>query len=431
MPEKLSTHRRSRRAARLALVAATLATLATLPALSAPAGVAPAATSLQSTGGGNGGNGIFGGAGPERCTPPSGQLQRSVPWAQDRLTPKRVWPLTRGEDVIVAVIDTGVSASVPQLEGKVLPGVDVVNPDGGPADDDCFGHGTFVAGIIAAEPTDGIGLSGVAPGVLILPIRQANSAQDGTSDGMAAGIRAAVDSGADIINISASSFFPSPPLREAVSYATANDVLIVAAASNEAQEGNPKAYPAAFPEVLAVGAIDRDGNISEFSETGDFLDLVAPGLNIAGLSRLGGGHVEDSGTSYAAPFVTGVAALVRAYHPGLSAAEVKRRLELTADHPAKLLPDRQAGWGVVNPYAAVTTAFNPAEAGIGLPNPTPIDLPQRTAAGDDSAKAMAVAFGGIGALATLAVIGAAVVVPRGTRRGWAPARRCNPGRSAA
>jgi membrane-anchored mycosin MYCP len=425
MPRQSSTHRRSRRGlVRLALA------LAMLAALVAPAGCEAAATTLQSTGSGNGGAGIFGGAGPERCTPPSGQVQKAIPWAQNRLTPKRVWPLTRGEEVVVAVIDTGVSASVPQLTGKVLPGFDVINPGGGRADDDCFGHGTFVAGIIAAEPRAGTGLSGVAPGARILPIRQANSAQDGTAAGMATGIRAAVDGGADIINISASSFFPSPALQDAVSYATVNDVLIVAAASNEAQEGNPKAYPAAYPEVLSVGAIDRDGNISEFSETGDFLDLVAPGVNIAGLSRLGGGHVEDSGTSYAAPFVAGVAALVRAYHPELTAAEVKRRLELTADHPGTVLPDKKAGWGVVNPYAAVTTTFNPA-GGIGRPGPTPIDVRLRTAAGDDHAKAMAAAVGGIGALATLAVMGAAVVVPRGARRGWAPARRSNPGRSAA
>jgi len=376
-------------------------------------------TVLQSVGGGNGGRSAFGGAGAD-CTPPSAELERAVPWAQQRLAPERVWPLTRGEGVTVGLIDTGVDASVPQLKGRVLPGVDIVN-GGGRADDDCFGHGTFVAGIIGAAKQRGIGLSGLAPAVRILPIRQANNSSDGTAAGMATGIVAAVDGGADVINISASSFFPSQALENAVKYATSNDVLIVTAASNEAESGNPKAYPAAYPQVMAVGAIGPGGQKSSFSETGKFLSVVAPGEDIIGISRTAGGHVQDSGTSYAAPFVAGVAALVRAYRPDLTAAQVKRRIELTADHPGTSLPDKAVGWGVVNPWAAVTTDI-PEERGLAgaLTAPGKVNPPAKPIP-DVWARDNAMAFGAAAGLAALLVLVLAVVIPRGRTRGWRPA----------
>jgi type VII secretion-associated serine protease mycosin len=374
---------------------------------------------LQSVGGGKGGRSVFGGVGAE-CTPPSVEVERAMPWAQRRLAPERVWPLTRGEGVTVAVIDTGVDAGVPQLAGRVLPGMDVVN-GGGRADADCFGHGTFVAGIIGATKMPGTGLAGVAPKVRILPVRQANNSSDGTAAGMAAAIVAAVDGGADVINISASSFFPSQALADAVDYATANDVLIVTAASNEAEAGNPKAYPAAYPQVVAVGAIGPDGRRTSFSETGSFLSVVAPGQDIIGISRTGGGHVQDSGTSYASPFVAGVAALVRGYHPELSAAQVKRRMELTADHPGTSLPDPAMGWGVVNPWAAVTTDIPEERGAVAAPaGPVRIAPPAKPAP-DTWARDNALTVGAVAGLIALLVIGAAVVLPRASRRGWQPA----------
>jgi type VII secretion-associated serine protease mycosin len=361
---------------------------------------------------------VFGG-GAGQCAPPATEVSRPVPWAQKRLSPERVWSLTQGHGVTVAVIDTGVDASAPQLAGRVLPGVDVVNKRGR-ADDDCFGHGTFVAGVIGASKQPGTGLAGMAPGVRILPIRQANSASDGTAAGMAAGIVAAVDGGADVINISASSFFPTKALEDAVRYATANDVLIVTAASNEAEAGNPAAYPAAYPQVVAVGAIGPDGRRSDFSETGDFLSVVAPGQDIAGLSRKGSGHVTDSGTSYASPFVAGVAALVRAYRPELDAAQVKRRLERTADHPGTTLPDPQLGWGVVNPYAAVATDL-PDELGnataTAVGRPAPIKPPAKPVA-DTRVRDNVLAFGAVASIGALVVLGLAVVLPRAAQRGW-------------
>jgi len=380
-------------------------------------------TALQSVGDqGKGGRSVFGGvAGTgSDCTPPSPEVAREVPWAQKRLSPDRVWSLTRGEGVMVGVIDTGVDADAEPLKGRVLPGVDVVN-GGGRADDDCFGHGTFVAGIIGAERLKGTGVAGVAPGVQILPIRQANDSNDGTASGMAQGIVAAVDGGADVINISASSFLPSKSLEDAVKYATAMDVLIVTAASNEAEAGNPKAYPAAYPEVLSVGAIDADGQRSEFSETGDFLDVVAPGVDIVGLSRGGRSHIQDSGTSYASPFAAGVAALVRAYHPGLSAAQVKHRIEATADHPATTLPDPAMGWGVVNPWAAVTTELPEERGSVVVPGAPAAINPPAPPVADTWARDNAMTFGAVAALIAVVVVGLGLVLPRGRRRGWQPA----------
>jgi len=353
----------------------------------------------------------------QQCATPSNDVLHDTPWTQKRLAPQRVWNLTTGQGVVVGVIDTGVDAQVPQLAGHVLPGFDIVN-GGGRADNDCAGHGTFVTGIIAAQPKTDTGVAGVAPGVMILPLRQANSASDGTADGLAKAIRVAVDNGARVINISASAFLPNDQLRQAVEYATAKDVLLVASASNEAQAGNPKAYPAAYPQVIAVGAIAQDGQRSQFSEVGDYLDLVAPGQDIVSLSRGGVGHVTDNGTSYATPFVTGVAALVRAYYPRLTAAQVKRRLELTADHPGTKLPDPQVGWGVVNPYNAITTVL-PQEYGAGgaASAPDPIG-PIGSSRPDTYPRNLAVFFiaGLVAVAAVVSVL--AYALPRGARRGW-------------
>jgi type VII secretion-associated serine protease mycosin len=368
--------------------------------------------------------GIRGGAavGPayQRCSAPSNQVLRGVPWTQQRLAPQRVWGMTTGRGVIVGVVDTGVDASVPQLVGRVLPGVDVINGTG-PGNTDCYGHGTFVAGLIAAAPTAGTGLAGIAPGVLILPVRQANDTNDGTASSLARSIIAAVNGGAKVINVSATSFFPTEELRVSVAFAQARDVVIVASASNEAQQGNPTAYPAAYPGVIAVGAVGHDDKRTGFSEVGDYLDLMAPGVDIVSLSRGGVGHRSDNGTSYAAPFVAGVAALVRASHPKLTAAQVKRRLEVTADHPASQLPDPQMGWGVVNPYNAVTAVL-PQESGMGVVAVAPPRMSKvARIIPDTTTRDFATSFAAGAAFLMVGMGLLGYLLPRGQRRGWLPA----------
>jgi type VII secretion-associated serine protease mycosin len=362
--------------------------------------------------------------GPQRqCLPPPQMSVTAVPWAQQQLAPQRVWPLTEGEGQTVAVVDTGVDAGSAQLAGRVQPGRDVRVPGASRADSDCFGHGTFVAGIIGAAPVSSTLFAGVAPGVQILPIRIADDATDTSAAALAQGIRAAVDLGARIINVSASTSYHDPDIDASVGYATAHDVLIVASAGNSAEEGNPVPYPASEPAVLAVGAVDGAGKRAQFSQTGPYLSLAAPGMDISSLGPGGPGQWQASGTSYAAPFVAGVAALVRAYHPGLSAAQVKHRLEATADRPPANTPDTALGWGVVNPLTAVT-AILPEEAGAVRPAAAPLPATRPQPPAIDPVAGVLVTLGVLAALVLVAAIGLATRLgPRGMRRRWAAARR--------
>lgn len=363
------------------------------------------------------------------CLPAPQGTQITVPWPQIQLAPQRVWSLTRGAGVAVAVVDTGVDGQTPQLSGgRVKRGVDVTTPDRGRADDDCYGHGTFVAGIIGASPSPDTGFVGVAPGVTILPIRCATTPADGsapvlTAAEMADGVRAAVDAGARVINLSASTPVPDQGLEDAVTYAANRDVVVVASAANSAQAGDPVTFPASYPSVIAVGAVDQTGKRADFSQTGSFLSLVAPGVDVVSVGPRGPGHWQGSGTSYSAPFVAGAAALVRSYHPDLTAAQVKHRLEATADHPATKLPDPGFGWGTVNVAAAVTTVLpeehgSPVAAVVG---PPPAGAPPPSAM-----EGMGPMIALLSVLLVLAFTSALVVVSRisraGNRRRWDRAR---------
>jgi type VII secretion-associated serine protease mycosin len=356
------------------------------------------------------------------CLPPPKSSDTSVPWAQQQLDPQSVWNLTRGAGVTVAVVDTGVDANTPQLAGRVLPGKDVIDPGGGPANNDCFGHGTFVAGIIGAAPAPGTGFAGIAPDVTILPIRSATGQQN-PATALAQGIRTAVDDHAQIINVSSSTSVSPPDLQAAVDYAAANNVLIVASAANSAQQGDPVTFPASYPSVLAVGAVDSNGTVADFSQTGPYLGLVAPGVNVISIGPGGPGQWTGSGTSYSAPFVTGVAALVHAYRPGLTAAQIRHRLEATADHPASgTLPDPQFGWGTVNLTAAVTAVL-PEEGSAGAPlvGPPPVHHPNLPP--PDRIGPVVVLVGAFAAVVLAFVVGVGWrLVPAGRRRHWRPAR---------
>ncbi|WP_370942291.1 type VII secretion-associated serine protease mycosin [Amycolatopsis sp. cg5] len=362
-------------------------------------------------------------AGQKGCLSPPPSAEAGVPWPQQQLQPQRVWPLTTGAGVTVAVVDSGVDGGTPQLAGgRVAEGVDVTTPGRGPANTDCYGHGTFVAGIIAASVSPDTGFAGVAPGATILPIRCASPGEDGavpvlTSAAMADGIRAAVDGGARVINISASTTTPDPKLADAVRHAADHDVVVVASAANGAKQGDPVTYPAAFPTVIAVGAVDAAGQRAEFSQTGKFLSLVAPGVNVVSVGPRGGGHWQGTGTSYSAPFVAGAAALVRAYHPDLTAEAVRHRLEATADHPAAALPDPGLGWGTVNLVAAVTSVL-PEEGTAGrMIDPPPAAPVAAAQAGVNGPLVALVALLLVGSFAFL--LGVAVrLIRAGRARNW-------------
>jgi type VII secretion-associated serine protease mycosin len=352
------------------------------------------------------------------CIPAPPALDPSVPWAQHRLRPERAWSLSTGANILVGVVDTGVDSASPQLAGRVERGIDLLN-NGGSADSDCLGHGTFVAGIIAAAAAKGTGFTGIAPDARILPIRVTNE-EVGDPATFAAGIRRAVDAGAKVINVSASTTTPVAALADAVAYAESHDVVLIASAPRS-NTPSPSAFPAALDTVIAVGAIDATGVPANFSQAAPYLDLTAPGVDVTSIGPRGPGQWLGTGTSYAAPFVAGTAALVRAYRPGLTAAQVRNRLKVTADH-APNVPDPAVGWGVVNPLAALATVL-PEESGSGATNRANPDKPMPlTSARADGGGTIVLL--GAGATVLVGCIAAllAVLGPAGHRRRWRPTR---------
>ncbi|MGW0431200.1 type VII secretion-associated serine protease mycosin [Micromonospora sp. NPDC003197] len=326
-------------------------------------------------------------AGCSGNVPASGDIAANLPPEQLMLGAGRVWPSTAGQGVTVAVVDTGVDGSHPQLYGAVKQGWDLVTATPG-GTLDCTSHGTAVASVIAARPLSGIGFVGVAPGASILPIRvtegSAGSERD-ISASLAQAIRWATDHGAQVINLSLVTGDDSAALRAAVTYAQDRDVLLVAAAGTRSDEANadedpprpdPPSYPAAYPGVLGVGAVDDRGVRLRNSPIGPQVDLVAPGGNVLAATRVRG-HAYWSGTGIAAPAVSAAAALVRAAHPGLSAVEVQRRLLATANRGPGGSDSAGYGRGLLDPYRAVTDSVAGGAA---------IVLPGMAARADDTAR---------------------------------------------
>ncbi|SFF47401.1 Subtilase family protein [Actinacidiphila alni] len=302
------------------------------------------------------------------CTKASGTTVKTVPWAQQSLQLARAQQLSRGAGVTVAVVDTGVSPGAPALAGRVTANGDAAK--------DCVGHGTFIAGVIAAAPVGGGALTGVAPGARVLAERGTDATGVPDAGRVAAAIRAAVDAGAKVIDVSAALPAATAALTSAVDYAAGHDVLVVAAAvpdsADSAGQGDsvPKAYwPAAAPGVLSVVDVDVTGaRASGAPEPTPAADLSAPGQGVTGIGPSGTGHFLGNGASVASAFVAGTAALVRSYHPELTAAQVAQRLIATAYPAAVPRVDPAGAVGAVLPGAR--TSADPGSAGITLPAPT-------------------------------------------------------------
>jgi hypothetical protein len=264
--------------------------------------------------------------------------------------------------VTVAVIDSGVDAN-PQFGRRVIVGPALAPADPGvPAGADCVGHGTAMASIIAAAPMAGISFTGVAPAARILSVKISNSDTFPTGVTPQA-IRAAVALGASVINLSLVTPDDVPALRSAVEFALSRNVVVVAAAGNDGQQGGVEEagpfYPAAYPGVLAVGAAGPGGALASFSDRRTPVSVTAPGVNVTSAYPGAFPYSYDpaqNGTSFAAAFVSGVAALVRAAYPRLNAGQVVARIEVTAHGAA----GPGTGHGLVDPVRAVT-AILPAE----------------------------------------------------------------------
>lgn len=286
--------------------------------------------------------------------------QRPNQWALDLTSFEHAWSTTTGGGTIVAVIDTGVRGDHEDLAGAVLPGLDLV--DGGDGRIDPNGHGTHVAGIIAARASNGVGVAGGAPTVKILPVRVLDANGSGSSSDVTEGIIWAVDHGARVINLSLGGTTPSEGMRQAIKYANSKRVVVLAAAGNSGMQGSPAIYPAAFPEPIAVGAVNSNLQRAAFSNVGAYVDVAAPGdgiLSTYGTSKTA--YAYASGTSMATPYAAAAAALVIAADSSLSATAVRNRLESTARDLGAPGADAEYGKGLVNPASAARRrSSNPA-----------------------------------------------------------------------
>ncbi|WCN81266.1 type VII secretion-associated serine protease mycosin [Micromonospora sp. LH3U1] len=288
---------------------------------------------------------------------------RDEQWQLDELQAETAWRTSTGRGVTVAVIDSGVDGTHPDLVGQVLRGVDLVGPGGG-AGPDPVGHGTTVAGLIAGRNDDKRGAVGLAPDARILPVRVLDD-QNRYDDALivAQGVRWAVDHGARVINLSLGGSGDSPALAAALDYAFVRDVVVIACTGNLATSSDTKVwYPAREPGVIAVAGLERSSdNLWSGSITGRATVLTAPASGLVG-PKPPSGYWRVQGTSFAAPLVTATAALVRSRYPQMPAGEVVNRLLATARDLGPTGRDDRFGYGVVDPVAALTAQVPPVTA---------------------------------------------------------------------
>ncbi|MGW7520350.1 S8 family serine peptidase [Streptomyces sp. NPDC054796] len=282
---------------------------------------------------------------------------RSQQWYLDAMQAEKIWKVSTGEGVKVAVVDTGVDPTTSSLRGQVLPGKDLSGAPGGTADDDT-GHGTTVAEIISGTGKGG-GIRGLAPGAKIIPFRAALAGVKGVKeeDGDLSykAIRAAADSDAKIINMSFGNP-PDPRTQKAVEYAASKGKLLIAAAGNDRKKGNLKSFPAGYDEVAGVGATDEAGKVGDFSSSGYTVTLAAPGVDIpVWCDAKRADYCEgEEGTSFAAPIASASAALIWSKHPDWTANQVLRVMIDTAAKPKTgKIPSKYLGYGEVRPRMSV------------------------------------------------------------------------------
>ncbi|WP_208641138.1 type VII secretion-associated serine protease mycosin [Micromonospora arborensis] len=288
---------------------------------------------------------------------------RDEQWQLDELQAATAWRSSTGRGVTVAVVDSGVDGTHPDLVGQVLPGQDLVGPAGG-AGPDPVGHGTTVAGLIAGRSDDKRGAVGLAPDARILPVRVLD--EDNRYDDaliVAQGVRWAVDHGARVINLSLGGSGDSPALAAALDYAFVRDVVVVACTGNLATSTSSKVwYPAREPGVIAVAGLERSSdNLWSGSITGRATVLTAPATGLVG-AKSPDGYWRVQGTSFAAPLVAATAALVRSRYPQMPAGEVVNRLLATARDLGPTGRDDRFGYGMVDPVAALTAQVPPVAA---------------------------------------------------------------------
>ena len=281
-------------------------------------------------------------------------------YGQQIVQAPRGWNFSIGiTETVVAILDTGITPDHSEFIGRVLSGYDFINDDDEPIDD--HGHGTHVAGIAAAALNNEQGAAGICPQCSILPVKVLDSGNKGTWGTVAAGIYFAVDNGARVINLSLGATVSSRTLETAIQYAQEHDVLVVASSGN-AGSSTPY-YPAALPYVVAVGATTDQDVLWSLSNTGEHIDLTAPGVRVySTYNNLG--YANMSGTSMAAPFVTGLIGLLASFNPELTGVELVDFLTANADDLGDVGKDAQYGFGRINVHRTLMAA----NGGVDIPD---------------------------------------------------------------
>lgn len=362
------------------------------------------------------------------CAAPRGLYTGTTPWAQRLIDAPRLWPLTEGAGQLVAVIGTGIDPGNPQFApGQVLAEQTVGS---GKASGDCDGRGTFAAGIVGAQPDSATTVAGIAPQARLLPIGYTASTSDessafGDPNALATAIDDAVQDHASVILVAVPAASDSAALRAAAMAAYQVGVVVVSPASGT--QSGERSYPTADAGVIGVGAVDQAGGAVQ-SESGTYIKLAAPGADLVGTSAGAQGALAHewpvSDPSFAAAYVAGTVALLRAYRPDLTPIQIRNRLTLTATPPPGGGDDPRLGWGTLDAYAAVTSDL-PADAaapGTGA-SPRPAHVaPAAPPARRDQGDALPAQLGLLAvAVAALLFVGVAAL-RRGRGRGWKPGR---------
>ncbi|MFE9537036.1 type VII secretion-associated serine protease mycosin [Streptomyces sp. NPDC006691] len=363
-------------------------------------------------------------------TPARADGIRDRQWELGAMHTEQAWQTTRGKGITVAVLDTGVDGSHPDLAGQVLPGNDLVGFGAGPGSRDWARHGTAMAGIIAGHghgAGDRAGVLGIAPEARILPVRvilestdpARKQARETKGGALAAGIRWAADNGADVINLSlgddSASAHPEPAEDAAIQYALGKGAVVVASAGNGGDQGDHISYPAAYPGVIAVAAVDKNGTHASFSTRRWYATVSAPGVDVV-IADPDRKYYEGWGTSAASAFVSGAVALVRSVNHGLTPAQIKKLLEDTARNAPDGGRDDARGYGMIDPAAALAAAARLKPAGLRAQSAANGSTyfgagPDKPAAAKDPADWLAPLSAGGGVL----LLGAGVALWRSTR----------------
>ncbi len=297
---------------------------------------------------------------------------RSQQWDFSKMRVADAWQKSTGAGVTVAVIDSGVDARHPDLAGNVLSGYDAIANKAGVSTDP-NGHGTHVAGTIAAVTGNGVGVSAIAPDARILPVKVLGANGSGYMSDTAEGIIWAADHGAGVINMSLGSSSKVTAVSNAISYARSKGVVVVAAAGNERAKGSPTSYPGADEGVIGVGATDSADRIASFSNAGSYVDVSAPGVSIISTypTALGRAYAGMNGTSMAAPHVAAVAALIKAAQPSLTPDQVQAELQNSAVDLGAAGKDNDFGFGRIDASAALSAVAATPSASATTPAATP------------------------------------------------------------